>query len=102
MISVYQPRPQSLLGVQNGGMKKTLANNRSRDHKISQSRARRHLKQSKFPIFLETRDLFARVFFAPTRHLESGDGPGDEVDQCTPNLTILQDLYEVSIEGASL
>ena len=38
------------------------------------------LKQSKSPIFLETRDLmFARVFFAPTRHLESGDGPGDEV-----------------------
>ena len=38
------------------------------------------LKQSKSPIFLETRDLlFARVFLAPTRHLESGDGPGDEV-----------------------
>ena len=33
------------------------------------------LKQSR-----ETRDLlFAMVFFAPTRHLESGDGSGDEV-----------------------
>ena len=35
------------------------------------------LKQSKSPIFLETRDL---LFFAPTRHLESGDGPGDEIE----------------------
>ena len=31
-------------------------------------------------LILWSRDLlFARVFFAPTRHLESGDGPGDEV-----------------------
>ena len=39
-----QPCPQSLLGVQNGGAKKTLANNRSRDHKISQSRACHHFE----------------------------------------------------------
>ena len=64
-----QPRPQSLLGVQNGGAKKTLANSRSR---VS--------KNIGDWLILWSRDLlFARVFFAPTRHLESGDGPGDEV-----------------------
>ena len=32
-------------------------------------------------LILWSRDLlFARIFFVPTRHLESGDGRGDEVD----------------------
>ena len=58
-----QPRPQGFLGVQSGGLEKTLSNSRSRDLKLTNPNARCQFETTKSPIFLETRDpLFAGVF----------------------------------------
>ena len=75
--SPAQPRPQSLLrvlGVQNGGAKKTLAW-RTAGHvspKILEIVIVSKWRRARDWLILWSRDLlFARVFFAPTRHLES-------------------------------
>ena len=47
------PCPQGLLGVQNGGLEKTLAN-RSRDLKLANHKALCRFETIKSPIFLET------------------------------------------------
>ena len=78
-----QPRPQDHLRFQDGGWVRRRPWRRAghMTTKLANREPATILKQSKSPIFFKTRDLlFARVFLAPTRHLESGDGPGDEVE----------------------
>ena len=77
-IATSSPGPSPLSRWRVGAQKKTLANSRSRDLKISQSRARRHFETIKIPnIFGDTWPAVRQGLFR--RHFERREDSGDEV-----------------------
>ena len=65
-VPVVQPCPQGLLGIQNGGSEKSLANSRSRVFKKLEILIVSNWQRALWPAYLRLRDLlFARVFSKP-------------------------------------
>ena len=77
--SAGQPRPQGLLGVQNGDSEKTLANSSSRVHKLANHKAHCHFETIKISNIFWRHVTCCLQGSSPSRHFDRREDLVDEV-----------------------